>query len=618
MRIADKTSLILRSDRWHVECSVDVKGTGMDMLAIAVAVPVGAEQTGVPSALSGRTDPGNESFAQSLDALVAQAANGGAVSSGAVELAGSQNRNSFSEGDVQVAAPTLLKGSDDGGQVATPTLGDGKKLSKLFAIRNLNMRKDVSGGLRSGTAVRTGSIEPKNIVSDSAAVNTDASMNVPNDTGGKAIADGTNAVQDGVAAGEATGLPVQSDLSLAMSGAVPASNASADTSDQLSGLHGTEAAFKKMAGDVEREPEVPAKKTSKKQESDAKTAMPSKGKSPAETATIDVAQSIAVPVEVQSSGHCPYPVLMANVEEGQQGNPVNAVTAQKVGAMAQNATAGVQDGKGVIQAGKQPKDGVESATQAKTDMADASKFEAESGKIPAAGQVAEDDAEKKMQSAVGTIAPAHVAVGTAGAATGPATGIAAVHIATDAAPKAQAGIVIAQAFTAHTGAAEQNGHGAELLPSADGMHRTLEATPTSLEVGLANGTQGWLKIRAEMAGGGVVNASLSSASPSGQEMLHRELPSLTAFLQQERIAVNTVVIHPAAASAQSSGLTGGMSGGDTGAQAQQRNGQGEDGRRGVGGAVVDTVAQEVKYTDGVDALLPTAQYAGGGWLSVRA
>ena len=54
---------------------------------------------------------------------------------------------------------------------------------------------------------------------------------------------------------------------------------------------------------------------------------------------------------------------------------------------------------------------------------------------------------------------------------------------------------------------------------------------------MANGTQGWLKIRAEMTDGGVVNASVSATTSAGQEMLHRELPSLTAYLQQEQIGV---------------------------------------------------------------------------------
>ncbi|WP_433983147.1 hypothetical protein RBB78_16320 [Tunturiibacter empetritectus] len=50
--------------------------------------------------------------------------------------------------------------------------------------------------------------------------------------------------------------------------------------------------------------------------------------------------------------------------------------------------------------------------------------------------------------------------------------------------------------------------------SMEPMPRTLSATPTALEVGIPDGTHGWLKVRAEMADGGVVNASVSAASPA--------------------------------------------------------------------------------------------------------
>jgi len=51
-----------------------------------------------------------------------------------------------------------------------------------------------------------------------------------------------------------------------------------------------------------------------------------------------------------------------------------------------------------------------------------------------------------------------------------------------------------------------------------------------------------------MTDGGVVNASVSAVSSAGQEMLHRELPALTAYLQEEKVAVNAVAVHgPSAA-----------------------------------------------------------------------
>ena len=43
-------------------------------------------------------------------------------------------------------------------------------------------------------------------------------------------------------------------------------------------------------------------------------------------------------------------------------------------------------------------------------------------------------------------------------------------------------------------------------------------------------------------------------------MLHRELPSLTAYLQSERLGVNTVVVHAPAATTEAKDFSGAMSG----------------------------------------------------------
>lgn len=77
-------------------------------------------------------------------------------------------------------------------------------------------------------------------------------------------------------------------------------------------------------------------------------------------------------------------------------------------------------------------------------------------------------------------------------------------------------------------------------PADAGSHGILSASPKTIEVGFANGTQGWVRIRAELTDG-IVTASLSSGSSAGQDLLHRELPTLTAYLEQERIAVHAVV-----------------------------------------------------------------------------
>ncbi len=153
------------------------------------------------------------------------------------------------------------------------------------------------------------------------------------------------------------------------------------------------------------------------------------------------------------------------------------------------------------------------------------------------------------------------------------------------------------------------------------MPRMLTATPTSLEVGVQNGMHGWLKIRAEMTEGGEVNASVSTASSTGQEMLHRELPALTAYLVEEKVAVNAVVVHASPATGTDAGSSSGMDG--AGGQTSQRSNDGEERDRNLGRAAFSDSSEPMTYRDlqGVDedGALPFAGYGiSGGWLSVRA
>jgi hypothetical protein len=149
----------------------------------------------------------------------------------------------------------------------------------------------------------------------------------------------------------------------------------------------------------------------------------------------------------------------------------------------------------------------------------------------------------------------------------------------------------------------------------------LTATPTSLEIGVQNGTHGWLRVRAEMTDGGVVNASVSAASSAGQEMLHRELPALTAYLQEEKVAVNAVIVHTPSVSGSDPRSSSAASG--AGGQTPQRSDQGEGQRQNPGKPALNGSDGAMTYRSltGVDedGSLPLAAYASGGsWLSVRA
>jgi hypothetical protein len=160
-----------------------------------------------------------------------------------------------------------------------------------------------------------------------------------------------------------------------------------------------------------------------------------------------------------------------------------------------------------------------------------------------------------------------------------------------------------------------------VAPSMDGAPQMLTATPTSLEIGVQNGTHGWLRVRAEMTEGGVVNASVSAGSLAGQEMLHRELPALTAYLQEEKVAVNAVIVHAPAVSGSDPRSSSAAD--SAGGQTPQRSNQGEEQHQSLRKSALNGSDGATTYRSltGVDedGSLPLAAYAGGGsWLSVRA
>jgi hypothetical protein len=278
--------------------------------------------------------------------------------------------------------------------------------------------------------------------------------------------------------------------------------------------------------------------------------------------------------------------------------------------------------KAIVPTGKDEVETTEQLVSPAAGATAATGFGAEIAKAAATASPAGKDGDEKEQSAVGAVAVVHAVTGSEAVNSGVVPGMASGYTPMEiSGTKAEAG---AHAATMQAGLGEEDGSGA--VAAEMGMsHRTLLATPTALEVGLANGTQGWLKIRAEMTDGGVVNASLSSATPAGQEMLHRELPALTAYLQEERIAVNTVVVPANATVGAESRFAGGMNGEGSG-QAQQdtRQGGGDgDGRQGLTHGTSDRAEEVPTYMGlngvGEDGLLSTGMHAGGGsWLNVRA
>lgn len=233
----------------------------------------------------------------------------------------------------------------------------------------------------------------------------------------------------------------------------------------------------------------------------------------------------------------------------------------------------------------------------------------------------EGEGGDKQAVAIMASAPSHAMVLVNGAVSNTAEGMIAGHASLEAGGgKIHAGEIGSHATEV------QPGSGDQLSPSAAadeaGMsHRTLLATPTTLEVGLANGAQGWLKIRAEVTDGGAVNASLSTSNSAGQEMLHRELPALTAYLHDERVAINDVVVHNTTVSESRSGADT-VGGGRDHAQQSHRQGSRDDRQRDMASEAT-TLEDGLRHLDlnggGEDGMLPTGVYGGGGgWLNVRA
>jgi hypothetical protein len=170
------------------------------------------------------------------------------------------------------------------------------------------------------------------------------------------------------------------------------------------------------------------------------------------------------------------------------------------------------------------------------------------------------------------------------------------------------------------GSSEQDGAVA-VAQSLDGAPRMLTATPTSLEVGVQNGTHGWLKVRAEMTDGGAVNASVSATSSAAQEMLHRELPALTAYLQEEKVTVNAIVVHAPSTGGADPRSSSGMGG--AGGQTPPRSNEGGEQHQNLRKATLigsdGPSTYRISLGPDEDRSLPLAGYSsGGGWLSVRA
>ncbi len=70
----------------------------------------------------------------------------------------------------------------------------------------------------------------------------------------------------------------------------------------------------------------------------------------------------------------------------------------------------------------------------------------------------------------------------------------------------------------------------------------LASSPAKLDVGVFDGTHGWLRIRAEMGAGGAVSASLA-ASSAAHASLRAELPEMARYLASEAVSVSKLEVN---------------------------------------------------------------------------
>lgn len=383
---------------------------------------------------------------------------------------------------------------------------------------------------------------------------------------------------------------------------------------------------KKIAIAEEAQEAIPIKKTGKGNDGVAKA---EKGEKTAKTEKVEkTVEATGDAVAIAAQTAIGVPVIMRPADGHQHGitappdgDSLSSVTSAATGQRAGVAATDNKSGQKHANAEKGNAADIKAQTSSSADDSASRKPGIDEAKTKPAALATPAGDVNALNAAAAAATPIHAEAGSPGAISGVGSGVAPVPVITAGAHAVQAGTHTA---IAPTGVGAQVASGAsDAPPPLDAAHKTLLATPTSLEVGVANGTHGWLKIRADMADGGVVNASLSTASTSGQDALHRELPSLAAYLQSEHVAVNTVVVQPAhVAAADLRGPSAGMNS-NGGGQAQQSGRQGGDNRQDATGTAIDRMEKNVPYSGlnevGSGELLSPTQYAGGGnWLSVRA
>ena len=356
-----------------------------------------------------------------------------------------------------------------------------------------------------------------------------------------------------------------------------------------------------------------AKKTIKAQESDSTATVASKsGTAAAPMPLSGQTEAYIAPILASTVSHN---VVTGGVADGAA--PVSATASNTTSLAGTAPSADGSSRKSLVQSTKTPASNIVTTSTASADSTGNAKIDLRAERSSAvAGNSAGDGDGKGRTAGESLVASIHSLV------SGNDLTSTAVPSAVTGVVKLPNGEVGAQTSGLAAELKEQGGSGT-IARSLEPMPRTLSATPTALEIGIPDGAHGWLKVRAEMTDGGVVNASVSAASVASREMLHRELPSLTAYLQTEKVAVNSVVIHPTAGTGTDSrGYSAGTESEASGQTPQESNQGGKQRQSSVNAAAEateDVSSYQRSRGVGEDGTLPLTVYEGGGnWLSVRA
>ncbi len=160
-------------------------------------------------------------------------------------------------------------------------------------------------------------------------------------------------------------------------------------------------------------------------------------------------------------------------------------------------------------------------------------------------------------------------------------------------------------------------HAANVMEASDLSSSRIRVADNAIEIGVSHGTHGWLRVRAEMEGETLVT-SLSSPVPEIREMLHREMPSMTAYLQEEKVNVGSLVVREMQTADNRLGHDGGMQGQQTSPQDQPKN-QTASTRSDRSGDYDSAGFVSLPWIgESSDSYFVPAQFSGnGGWLSVH-